>query len=264
MTVKEIMDCITEIAPLQWQEDYDNAGLQVGDLNAEVHQALIALDVTEELLDEAIAKHCDLVISHHPLIFRGLKHLTPQTFIERVVMKAIKHDIAIVSMHTNLDNSYLGVSRVLADKLGLTNLHLFQPSTDEPEFCGAGMIGEFDQPMKETDFLQLVAEKIGSPCLKHSALMGRMIQKVALCGGSGTPFMPDALRQKADAYLTADIKYHDYFTPEGNILLVDGGNFETEQYTKELIKVLIKKKIPNFAAEIAETNTNAVHYYCKK
>ena len=136
MTVKDIMSCITEIAPLQWQEDYDNAGLQVGDLNAEVHKALIALDVTEELVDEAIAKQCDLIVSHHPLIFRGLKHLTPQTYIERVVMKAIKHDIAIVSMHTNLDNSYLGVSRVLADKLGLTNLHILQPSTDEPELCG--------------------------------------------------------------------------------------------------------------------------------
>ena len=264
MTVKDIMNCITEIAPLQWQEDYDNAGLQVGDVNAEVHKALIALDVTEALVDEAIAKKCDLIVSHHPLIFRGLKHLTPQTYIERVVMKAIKHDIAIVSMHTNLDNSYLGVSRVLADKLGLTNLHLLQPSTDEPEFCGAGMIGEFDRPMKEDDFLNLVAETIGSPCLKHSALTGRMIKKVALCGGSGTPFMPDALRQKADVYLTADIKYHDYFVPEGNILLVDGGHFETEQFTKELIKVLIKKKIPTFAAEIAETNTNAVHYFCKK
>ncbi|MBQ3354059.1 MAG: Nif3-like dinuclear metal center hexameric protein [Bacteroidales bacterium] len=264
MTVKDIMSCITEIAPLQWQEDYDNAGLQVGDLNAEVHKALIALDVTEELVDEAIAKQCDLIVSHHPLIFRGLKHLTPQTYIERVVMKAIKHDIAIVSMHTNLDNSYLGVSRALADKLGLTNLHILQPSTDEPELCGAGMIGEFGQPMKEIDFLNLVADKIGSPCLKHSALTGRMIKKVALCGGSGTPFMSDALRQKADAYLTADIKYHDYFVPEGNILLVDGGHFETEQFTKELIKVLIKKKIPTFAAEIAETNTNAVHYFCTK
>ena len=264
MTVKDIMGCITEIAPLQWQEDYDNAGLQVGDVNAEVHKALIALDVTEALVDEAVAKQCDLIVSHHPLIFRGLKHLTPQTYIERVVMKAIKHDIAIVSMHTNLDNSYLGVSRVLADKLGLKNLHLLQPSAEEPELCGAGMIGEFEYPMKEVDFLQLVAEQIGSPCLKHSALLGKEIKKVALCGGSGTPFMPDALRQNADAYLTADIKYHDYFVPEGRILLVDGGHFETEQFTKELIKVLIKKKIPTFAAEIAETNTNAVHYFCKK
>ena len=264
MTVNDILNCITEIAPLKWQEHYDNAGIQVGDLNAETHKALIALDVTEELVDEAVAKSCDLIISHHPLIFHGLKHLTPNTYIERVVMKAIKHDIAIISMHTNLDNSYLGVSRVLAERLGLVNLNLLQPSVEEPELCGAGMIGEYEKPMKELDFLTLVADKIGSPCLKHSALTGKTIQKVALCGGSGTPFMPDALRQKADAYLTADIKYHDFFVPEGNILLIDGGHFETEQFTKQLIKELIQKKIPKFAAEIAETNTNAVHYFCKK
>lgn len=263
MTVKDIMACITEIAPLQWQEHYDNAGLQVGDPHAEVHKALICLDITEEIVDEAVAKNCDLVISHHPLIFHGLKHITLETYIERAVVKALKHDIAMVSMHTNLDNSYLGVSRVLAEKLGLKNLHLLQPSSTEPEICGAGMIGAFETPLQEQDFLKLVAETIGSPCLRHSALTGREIRRVALCGGSGTPFMGDALRQKADAYLTADIKYHDFFVPEGRILLVDGGHFETEQFTKQLIRELIQKKIPTFAAEIAATPTNAVHYFCK-
>ena len=217
MLVKDILNCITEIAPLQWQESYDNAGLQVGNLNAEARKALVCLDITEEVVDEAIAKNSDLIISHHPLIFRGLKHLTPETYIERAVMKAVKHDIAMISMHTNLDNSYLGVSRVLAERLGLKDLHLLQPSEVAPEICGSGMIGTFDNPMDETDFLGLVAETIGSPCLRHSALIGRQIQKVALCGGSGTPFMTDAIRQKADAYLTADIKYHDFFVPEGNI-----------------------------------------------
>lgn len=263
MTVKDILDCITEIAPLQWQESYDNAGLQVGDLNAEARKALICLDITEEIVDEAIVKNCDLIISHHPLIFKGLKHLTPTTYIERAVMKVIKHDIAMISMHTNLDNSYLGVSRVLAERLGLKNLYILQPSECEPELCGAGMVGEFEKPMEENDFLQLVAQSIGSPCLRHSALTGRKISKVALCGGSGSPFFTDALRQKADAYLTADIKYHDFFLPEGHILLVDGGHFETEQFTKELINELIRKKFPTFAAEIAETRTNAVYYFVK-
>ena len=263
MTINDILNCITEIAPLQWQESYDNAGLQVGDLNAEIHKALIALDVTEELVDEAIAKNCDLIISHHPLIFHGLKHLTPQTYIERIIVKAIKHDIAIISMHTNLDNSYLGVSRILAERLGLKNLKLLQPSANAPELCGAGMVGNFESPMQELDFLQLVFEQLGSPCLRHSALTGRKIQKVALCGGSGSPFMADALQSHVDAYLTADIKYHDFFVPEGNILLVDGGHFETEQFTKELICELIRKKFPTFAAVIADTNTNAVHYFVK-
>ena len=366
MTVNDILNCITEVAPLQWQESYDNAGLQVGDLNAEVHKALICLDITEEIVDEAIAKSCDLIVSHHPLIFKGLKHLTPQSYIERAVMKAIKHDIAMISMHTNLDNSFLGVSRVLAERLGLKNLHILQPlegqlrkvvvyvplsaaqevrnamfeagagcignydscsfnakgqgtfrANDEAhpyvgeigkvhfedevrietvvpkhllnrvisamlkvhpyeevaydvyamenEFtqAGAGMVGEFGTGMDELDFLALVADVIGSPSLRHSALTGRKIQKVALCGGSGGPFMGDALRQKADAYLTADIKYHDFFIPEGRMLMVDGGHFETEQFTKELICELITKKFPTFAAVIAETNTNAVHYFVK-
>ena len=367
MLVKDILDCITEIAPLQWQESYDNAGLQVGDLSAEAHKALICLDITEEVVDEAIAKNCNVIVSHHPLIFKGLKHLTPQTYIERAVMKAIKHDIAMISMHTNLDNSYLGVSRVLAERLGLKNLRILQPleghlkklvvyvpvsaaeavhsamfeagagcignydscsfnAYGQGSFCageaahpyvgevgkvhfedevrietvvpkhtlnqvvaamlkvhpyeevaydvfalenefqqaGAGMVGEFENPMEETGFLQLVTTTIGSPCLRHSALTGRKIKKVALCGGSGSPFMGDALRQKADAYLTADIKYHDFFVLEGRLLLVDGGHFETEQFTKELIRGLIQKKFPTFAAEIAETNTNAVRYFVNK
>ena len=263
MTIKDILNCITEVAPLHWQESYDNAGLQVGDLNSEARKALICLDITEEVVDEAIAKNCNVIVSHHPLIFRGLKHLTPETYIERAVMKAVKHDIAMISMHTNLDNSYLGVSRVLAERLGLKKLHLLQPSESEPELCGVGMVGEFEKPEEEVDFLNLVADTIGSPCLRHSALTGRRIQKVALCGGAGVPFMQDALRQKVDAYLTADIKYHDFFVPEGNILLVDGGHFETEQFTKELICELIRKKFPTFAAEIAETKTNSVHYFVK-
>ncbi len=263
MTVNDILNCITEIAPLQWQESYDNAGLQVGDLNAEAHKALVCLDITEEIVDEAFAKDCDVIVSHHPLIFRGLKHLSPETYIERAVMKAVKHDIAMISMHTNLDNSYLGVSRVLAERLGLKDLHILQPVTEEPDLCGAGMVGEFETPMEELGFLALVAETIKTPCLRHSALTGRTIKKVALCGGSGSPFMQDALDQKADAYLTADIKYHDFFIPEGRILLVDGGHFETEQFTKELICGLIRKKFPTFAAEIAETETNSVHYFVR-
>ena len=366
MLVKDILNCITEVAPLQWQESYDNAGLQVGDLSAEAHKALICLDITEEVVDEAVAKNCNVIVSHHPLIFKGLKHLTPQTYIERAVMKAIKHDIAMISMHTNLDNSCLGVSRVLAERLGLKNLHILQPLEghlkklvvyvplsaaeavrsamfeagagcignydscsfnaqgqgsfrageaahpyvgeigkvhfedevrietvvpkhalnqviaammkvhpyeevaydvfaleNELQQAGAGMVGEFESPMEEVDFLQLVSKTIDSPCLRHSALTGRKIKKVALCGGSGSPFMGDAMRQRADAYLTADIKYHDFFIPEKAMLLVDGGHFETEQFTKELIYELIRKKFPTFAAEIAETKTNSVHYFVR-
>ena len=138
------------------------------------------------------------------------------------------------------------------------------PMENEFQQAGAGMVGELENPMQELDFLNLVASTIGTPCLRHSALTGRKVQKVALCGGSGSPFMGDALRCGADAYLTADVKYHDFFVPEGRILLVDGGHFETEQFTKELIHDLIRKKFPTFAAVIAETETNSVHYFVKK
>ncbi|MBQ0130510.1 MAG: Nif3-like dinuclear metal center hexameric protein [bacterium] len=366
MTVKEILSCLTRVAPLSWQESYDNAGLQVGDENAEVSKALVALDVTEALVDEAVAKSCNLILSHHPLIFRGLKHLTPKSPIERAVMKAIKNDIAIISMHTNLDNSYLGVNRRLGEMLGLKNLHILQPMngrlmklvvfcpTDYAEkvrsamfeagagcignydscsfnaagqgsfrageethpfvgeqgklhfeneirvetivpdhllnrvvsamlkvhpyeevaydvyqlqnefpLVGSGMIGEFETEMPETDFLNLVSETIGTPCLRHSALTGRMIKRVALCGGAGSFLLDDAKSDKADAFLSADMKYHDFFEPDGDILMVDGGHFETEQFTKELIRDLIRKNFSTFAAEIAETNANSVHYFVK-
>ena len=258
-----MLSALEQFAPLPLQESWDNAGLQLGLTEAEVSGALLCLDVNEQTVDEAIRKGCNLIVSHHPLLFRGLKQITDGDYVQRCVIKAIKHDISMISMHTNLDNSYLGVSRVLADKLGMKNLHILQPSECEPELCGAGMVGEFENPMEEVDFLQLVAKTIGSPCLRHSALTGRKIKKVALCGGSGSPFMAEALRQKADVYLTADIKYHDFFVPDGNILLVDGGHFETEQFTKELINEVITKKIPTFAAEIAETRTNAVFYFVR-
>ena len=263
MKVNDILNCITEVAPLDWQESYDNAGLQVGDENAEVSKALVTLDVTEELVDEAITKDCDLIVSHHPLIFRGLKQVTPHSSIGRTIMKAVKHNISIISMHTNLDNSYLGVSGRLAEKLGLTELRILQPATPDPQLRGAGMIGEFAEAISEEDFLRRVAEIIGSPCLRHSAYTGRSVKRVAMCGGSGAFLLPDACAQHADAFLTADVKYHDFFLPEGELLFVDGGHFETEQFTKELICGLIRKKFPTFAAEIAETNTNSVHYFVK-
>ena len=366
ITVKSILDCITEIAPLSWQESYDNAGLQVGDLKAEAKKALICLDVTEAVVDEAVAKSCDVIVSHHPLIFKGLKHITPNTFVERIVTKAIKHGIAIISMHTNLDNSYLGVSHILAQKLGLSNLRVLDPlqgklfklvtfcpvsATDRvreamfqagagcignydscsfnalgegtfkagdgchpyvgeigqlhyekevrvetivPEhllngvvsamkkvhpyeevaydvyplnndypMAGAGMMGSYETPLSETEFLQRAAEVLGSTCLRHSALTGKPVKSVAVCGGSGAFLLPCAKRNGVEAFLTADIKYHDFFEPDGALLMVDAGHFETEQFTKELILDIILKKIPTFAAEIAEANTNSVHYFVK-
>ena len=176
--VSEIVGCITDIAPLKWQESWDNAGLLVGDANMLVDKALITLDVTEGVIDEAIEKGFHLVISHHPVIYRPLKHLLPENTIERTIMKAIKNDIAIACMHTNLDNSYLGVSKWLADKLGLKNLEILEPmKVEEDVVTGGGMVGELENALDETAFLTLVKKNLNAKALRHSDFLGKKNQK---------------------------------------------------------------------------------------
>ena len=255
--VSEIIGCITDIAPLKWQESWDNAGLLVGDANMLVDKALVTLDVTEAVIDEAIEKGFHLVISHHPVIYRPLKHLLPENTIERTIMKAIKNDIAIACMHTNLDNSYLGVSKWLADKIGLKNLEILEPmKVEEDVVTGGGMVGELEKAMDEKEFLFLVKKNLGCDALRHSDFLGRKIKKVAVCGGSGFFLLDNVKRCKADAY-----KYHDFFEADGQLLLVDAGHYETEQFTKELIADVIIKKFCNFAVSISSVKTNSINYF---
>ena len=260
--VSEIIGCITDIAPLKWQESWDNAGLLVGDANMLVDKALVTLDVTEAVIDEAVEKGFHLVISHHPVIYRPLKHLLPENTIERTIMKAIKNDIAIACMHTNLDNSYLGVSKWLADKMGLKNLEVLEPmNVEEDVVTGGGMVGELEKAMDEKEFLSLVKKNLGCDALRHSDFLGKRIKKVAVCGGSGFFLLNNVKRCKADAYVTADIKYHDFFEADGQLLLVDAGHYETEQFTKELIADVILKKFCNFAVSISSVKTNSINYF---
>ena len=260
--VSDILSYITEIAPLHWQENYDNSGLLVGDANALVDKVLLTLDVTEKVIDEAIENSFHLIISHHPLIFKGLKNILNDNTIGRIITKAIKNDISIAAMHTNLDNSYLGVNRALAENLGLKDLQiLHQNCSEEGLQIGSGMIGVFDEEMSEKDFLSLVKEKLNVPAIRHSESLNRPIKKVALCGGSGSFLINDAKRCKADAYLTADVKYHDFFDADNEILIVDAGHFETEQFTKQLFADIILKKNPKFAVRISSVKTNSVHYF---
>lgn len=261
-TVREIVGCITDIAPLRWQESWDNAGLLVGDANMLVDKALVALDVTEAVVDEAIEKGFHLIVSHHPLIFKPLKHLLPENTLERIVIKAIKNDVAIACMHTNLDNSYLGVSRMLSARLGMKDLHILEPSgvEDGVEF-GGGMVGTLENEMEEREFLAMVKKNLDATALRHSDFLGGKIKKVAVCGGSGFFMLDAAKRCGADAYVTGDVKYHDFFEADGKLLLVDAGHFETEQFTKELIADVILKKIPKFAVSISEVKTNSINYF---
>ena len=260
--VSDILSYITEVAPLQWQENYDNSGLLIGDANAMVDKALLTLDVTEKVIDEAIENSFHLVISHHPLIFKGIKNILADNTIGRIITKAIKNDISIASMHTNLDNSFVGVNRVLADKLGLKDLQiLHQNNSDEELPVGSGMIGVLEEEMSENAFLSLVKEKLNVPAIRHSELLNRPIKKVALCGGSGSFLINDAKRCKADVYLTADVKYHEFFDADNEILILDAGHFETEQFTKQLFADIILKKNPKFAVQISSVKTNSVHYF---
>lgn len=259
--VSEIVGCITDMAPLEWQESWDNAGLQLGDANMLVDKALVTVDVTEAVIDEAIEKGFHLVISHHPLIFKPLKHLCPENTIERIVIKAIKNDVAIACMHTNLDNSRLGVSCQLAKRLGMNDLHVLEPVDKFDGEVGGGMVGTLEKEMDERDFLAMVKKNLNAKALRHSDFLNRKIKKVAVCGGSGFFMLNDAKRCKAYAYVTADVKYHDFFEADGQLLLVDAGHFETEQFTKELIADVISKKITNFAVSISEVKTNSINYF---
>jgi dinuclear metal center YbgI/SA1388 family protein len=364
MKLNEITSFLDSSIPLSFQESYDNSGLQVGSPENEIQSALICLDITEEVLEEAAGKKCDLIISHHPLIFNGIKRLAGRTVTERIISEAIKKDIAVYSAHTNLDIIGNGVSRKMAEKLELEEVTVLSPSENKllklvtyiPEShaeevknaifdAGAGLIGNYDKcgftvsgtgsfrpnelanpfigdkgeihyeneirfetilyshlkaavikalmashpyeevaydlyslensnielglgcvgrlhdPVPEEDFLRAVSETFDARGIRHSKLTGRPVSKIALCGGSGASLIGNAISSGADVYLTADLKYHDFFRAENKILLVDAGHFETEKFSREILKELIIKKFPKFAVRFSETNTNPINYF---
>ena len=363
MTIQSVIDIIEEFAPLKYAEDFDNVGLLVGDPSMKVSNALITLDTLEATVDEAIEKECNLIISFHPIIFSGLKKLTGKNYVERVVMKAIKHDIAIYAIHTALDNHIKGVSDMMAEKLGLINrkilvpkaktirkilVHVpmntaevvrqamfnagaghignysdcsfnvegegsFKPNDDanptigekgavhfekevqigmiypihleynilsamkkahpyeevayeiisienQNQEIGIGMVGELEKAEAEADFLQKVKETFNCGCVRHSRFTGKPVQKVAVLGGSGAFAISNARQAGADIYITADLKYHDFFQAEEKLILADIGHYESEQFTKNLLYSFLSKKISNFALILAETNTNPINY----
>ena len=363
MKLKEITTYLESVAPLAYQESYDNAGLLVGNPEQEISQALITLDVTEAILDEAIETKSKLVIAHHPLIFGGLKKLTGKNEVERCVIKAIQHNIAIYASHTNLDSVYGGVNSKICEKLGLENSKILSPASGQlkklvtfipfeqaaqvqqavfdagaghignydscaytipgkgsfrgsentqpfvgkpgqihyenelrfetvfPEHLqskviqalieahpyeevaydiysldnvhpqvGIGMIGELPKAMDEKRFLRLTRKTFGAAVVKHSPLRNQKVRRIAVCGGSGSFLIAQAIGAKADVFVTADLKYHQFFEAEGKIVLADIGHFESEQFTKEVFYELLTKKFPKFAIRLSEVNTNPVNY----
>lgn len=364
MKIREIITALEDRAPRSLQEDYDNSGLQVGDPAAETRSALICLDCTEAVVQEAIDTGCDLIISHHPLIFKGLKSLTGRSYIERTLLMAIRNNIAIYAIHTNLDNVLHGVNGEIADRLELKVLSVLDPKPDqlrklvvfvpmvraegvraalfgagagnigaydecsfniegsgtfragigtdpfvgeqdrrhtEPEVrveviyrpsmetailsamhaahpyeevaydiysllngdrsIGAGLIGEWDEPLSELDLLKRLKEVFKIKALRHSEFLGKPIRRVALCGGSGAFLLGKAIADGADAYITGDVKYHQFFDADSRLLLVDIGHYSSEQYTMDLIQRKLREKFPTFAVRLADTVTDPIYHY---
>jgi len=364
MIVQDVINHLEELSPLAYAEDFDNVGLLVGNKNNPITGVLVTLDTLEEVVDEAIDKKCNLIISFHPIIFKGLKKLTGNNYVERVVMKAIKHDVAIFSMHTALDNAWQGVNDMICNQLKLKNKSILIPQKqtikklttfvpkkhaadvrkalfsagagtignynncsfnleglgtyqgnensnptigkkgityeevetrisvtfakhlESPiltalfkshpyeevayevttlentnQHIGMGMLGELDSEMSETDFLNYLKSKMNTACIKHSNLLDKPIKKVAVLGGSGSFAISAAKALGADILVTSDLKYHDFFSAENNIVLADIGHYESEQFTKNGLVAHLTKKITNFAVVLSKTNTNPVKYF---
>lgn len=364
MIVQDVIDHLEELAPLSYAEDFDNVGLLIGDRNTQITGILVTLDTLEEVVDEAIQNKCNLIVSFHPIIFSGLKKITGKTYVERVVLKAIKNGVAIYAIHTALDNASLGVNNMICEKLGLIDRQILIPKNntikklttyvpknevevlrnalfrvgagnignynncsfnaegtgtfrgnenssptkgrkgethyeDEVQVSmifeknleqkvldtlfrthsyeevayevitlentnqniGMGMVGVFKKEIDEMSFLSNLKTTFNCEFIKHSHLTKKSIKKVAVLGGSGSFAIQNAISSGADAFVTADLKYHDFYKAEGKIILVDIGHYESEQYTKNLIVTYLTKKITNFAIILSKINTNPIKYF---
>ena len=257
------MDAHEQYAPLPLQEGYDNAGLQVGLTEAvEVSGALLCLDVTEAVVDEAIRKGCNLIVSHHPLIFRKLARISDENYVQRTVMKAIKNDIAIVSMHTNMDAATGGVNFKMAEKLGLRNVRFFGGEKEVNGVKGGeGVMGEWDEPMAADDFIQMLKQTFGVECVMANQLLRRPIRKVALCGGAGAFMLDEAIARGADAFVTGEMSYHQYFGHEQEIQIAVIGHYQSEQFTTEIFKTIIEEQCEGVKCEISAIDTNPIIYF---
>ena len=261
MTIASVISHLDATLHPEYQEKYDNAGFLLGDPEQECRGALVALDVTDDVIEEALSLGVNLIVSHHPMIFGGIKRITPDNVLGRHIFKLIKNDIAVYAAHTNLDNLKEGVNGILAQVLGLTDCHILrqlegQPSTE----VGAGMVGLLPYPLPTQAFLEQVKVCLNLPLLRTSDFSTPSVSRVAICGGAGSFLIDDAIAQQADIYLTGDMKYHDFQRAEGRITLVDIGHFESEQFSKQLFYSIISKKFSNFACFISERGRSFINY----
>ena len=255
-----MLSALERFAPLPLQESWDNAGLQVGLTETEVSGALLCLDVNEKIVDEAIRKGCNVVVSHHPLLFRGLKTISDLTDVQRTVMKAVRKGVCVISMHTNMDNAKGGVNYKMAEKLGLRDVQFLAPKMVDGVESGSGVIGELPEAQASDDFVLAVKKAFGVECAMCNELLRRPVRKVALCGGAGDFLLDEALKAGADAFITGEMHYHQYFGYEQQIQICVIGHYQSEQYTAEIFRDIIEKECPGVKTYIAETCTNPILY----
>ena len=260
MKIKDITSVIEQAAPLSAQESYDNSGLIVGNPEAEVRSALICVDITEEVMDEAQALGADMVISHHPIIFHPIRRLTDTGYVERVVGRAIKSGAALYACHTNLDAIRGGMSFKLAELLGVVDAEILSLAAPSDPDVGFGVIGRLGKEMSAADFLRGVMQKLNLKSLRHSDICDRPVKRVAICSGSGASLIESAAAAGADVYLAADFKYNDFLNADGRLTVADIGHFESEYCAIDLIYDIITKKISTFALHKSKNSRNPVNY----
>lgn len=255
--VKDICACIEQFAPRTLQESYDNAGLQVGIPDMDVSAVMLCLDVTEEILQEAKTRECNMIISHHPLIFKGLKSITGENPIQKIIIEAIKSNMAIYSAHTNLDSVWDGVSHEIARRLGVKQIEVLEPHDDSAR-AGLGVIGTIS-PVPKIEFLRRIKETFEVKALRYSAQSSALvIRKVAVCGGAGASLISTAIARGADILVTGDVKYHDFTTFGQQIVIADIGHYESELCSRDILCRIVRAKFPDLVTYLSDSESNPI------
>ena len=253
MKARQVAEIIEDFAPLSLQENWDNAGFCIGSPDTEVAGVMVGFDCTPSLIEEAAAKGCNMIVTHHPLIFRGVKKIDPDTFLGSAIVSAVKHDMVVYAAHTNADKAADGVSRIMAEKLGLTGI---EPLGED----GLGAIGTLPEAMDSKAFIEMVKKTFSLPMVRCSRPVSKPVSRVAMCGGSGGSLIDEAEAKGADAYLCGDLSYHSFFTDAG-FMLLDVGHYESEIDIVEKLFGLLSEKIHTFAVCRTQNNNNPIYYY---
>ncbi|MEK9756063.1 MAG: Nif3-like dinuclear metal center hexameric protein [Bacteroidota bacterium] len=262
MKVTELIDILNNWMPLELAEDFDNVGLIVGDHKSDISGILVTLDTTEEVVQEAIDRNCNMIVSYHPIIFNNLKKITADSnYVQNSIIKAVKNNISIYAIHTSLDNHPQGISYFLSKIIGLDNISslISKPQKNNIN-SGMGSLGQLKKPMNEDVFLDYIKDKLNLKVIRYSKKLNKKISTISILVGSGSFAIKDSIEKKSDVFITSDLKYHNFFEGNNELLLVDIGHYESENHIKTIIKEFLIEKLPNFTVLLSEQNINPVNY----